>query len=93
MGWGPFAFLLEWKDGGGRERGGFRQNKPAFKVLNPRHPLLGVCHHLPEQVGETGAAEFRSPAAVQVAVVDRFAVRGGAETVADAGGAALRRSL
>lgn len=54
------------------------RGEPSFQILNPRHPLLGVDDHLAEQVGETGAAQLRRPAAVQVAVVDGLAVGGGA---------------
>lgn len=47
---------------------------PSFQILNARHPLLRVDDHLAEQVGETGPAQLRRSAAVQVAVVDGLAV-------------------
>jgi len=53
--------------------------------LDPRHAFLRVAHHLGEKVGEAGAAELGGACAVQVAVVDGFAVGG----VAQAGGAGL----
>ena len=52
---------------------------PPFQILDPRHPPLRVRHHLGEQVGEAGPAELGVARAVQVAVVDRLAVRGDAE--------------
>ncbi len=58
---------------------------PSLKVLDPGHAFLCVAHHLGEEVGEAGAAELGGPCAVQVAVVDAFAVGGAAQ----AGGAGL----
>lgn len=57
---------------------------PSFKILDARHAFLRVAHDLGEEVGEAGAAELGGPRAVEVAVVDGFAVGG----VAKAGGAA-----
>jgi len=58
---------------------------PSLEVLDPGHAFLRVAYHLGEEVGEAGAAELGGPCAVQVAVVDAFAVGG----VAQAGGAGL----
>ena len=60
--------------------------------MDSRHPFLRVRDHFAEQVGETGSAEFGGAGAVQVAVVDGFAVRWGAEAgrggeAVDGGGA------
>lgn len=51
-----------------------------------RHALLGVGNHFREEVGEAGATELGGAGAVEVPVVDGFAVGGGAE-------ARLRSSL
>lgn len=60
--------------------------EPFFKILNPRHAPLSVNDHFAEEVGETGAVELRIARAVQVAVVDRFAVGWRAETGGAGGG-------
>lgn len=52
---------------------------PSLKILDPSHAFLRVAHHLGEEVGEAGAAELGGPRAVEVAVVDAFAVGGVAE--------------
>ena len=53
---------------------------PPLEVLDARHALLRVGHHLAEEVGKARAAELGRPRAVEVAVVDGLAVGGGAET-------------
>lgn len=55
-------------------------NAPFLQILNPRHSPLRIDDHFAEKVGETRAAELRIARAVQVAVVDCFAVGRGAET-------------
>ena len=52
---------------------------PSFEILDPRHPFLCIADHFAEEVGEAGAAELAGARAVEVPVVDRFAVRGSAE--------------
>ena len=42
--------------------------------MYPRHPPLRISHHLREQVCEASSAELGRARAVEVAVVDRFAV-------------------
>jgi len=55
-------------------------DSPSFQILYPRHPLLRIPHHFSEQVGEAGTAQLGGARAVEVPVVDCFAVCGGAET-------------
>jgi len=53
---------------------------PSFQILYPCDSPLRIRDHLAEQVGEAGAAELGGSGPVEVAVVDCFAVGGGAET-------------
>lgn len=52
---------------------------PLFKILDPGYFFLGVGYHFCEEVGEAGATELGGAGAVEVSVVDGFAVRWGAE--------------
>lgn len=54
-------------------------NEPFLQILNPRHPPLGIDDHFAEQVCETGTTELRIASAVQIPVVDCFAIRRCAE--------------
>lgn len=63
-----------------KKKGGGISNEPFLQILNARHPPLSIDDHFAEQVREAGAAELRIARAVQVAVVDGFAVGWRAET-------------
>lgn len=52
---------------------------PSFQILDPGHAFLSIAHHLTEEVGEARTAELRGAGAVEVPVIDGFAVGGGAE--------------
>lgn len=52
---------------------------PSFEVLDTGDAFLGVANHLTEEIGETCPAEFRGAGAVEVPIIDGFAVRWGAE--------------
>jgi hypothetical protein len=53
---------------------------PFLQILDTCYSPLGVCDHLSEEKGETGSAELCIAAAVQVSVVDCFAIGGYTET-------------
>ena len=53
---------------------------PTFQILNPSHAFLRIRDHLSKEICEAGAAKLCSSRAVEVAVVDGFAIRGDAET-------------
>lgn len=47
---------------------------PFLKILDISHAFLSIGYHLCEQVGETGATELGRACAVEVPVIDGFAV-------------------
>ena len=52
---------------------------PLLQILNPCDAALGISHHLTEEKREGGTAELAIAAAVQVSVIDGFAVGGDAQ--------------
>ena len=52
---------------------------PSFEILDPGYAFLCVADHFAEEVGEAGAAELAGARAVEVPVIDCFAVGGSAE--------------
>lgn len=62
------------------------RNAPFLQILNARDPALSINNHFGEQVRETSAAELPRARAVQVAVVDGFAVGWGAQAGGGGGG-------
>lgn len=80
-----------WGGRGGALFGGERESAlgdiPLLEILDSCYPFLRIADHLTEEVGEAGAAELGRPRAVEVPVIDGFAVGGGAEAVCGGGGA------
>ncbi len=58
---------------------GLRGPVPSFEVLNAGHSFLGVTDHLTEEIGKACPAELRGARAIEVSVIDSFAIGGGAE--------------
>lgn len=54
-------------------------NLPLLQILDPRHATLGIGDHLAEEKGKGGAAQLAVAAAIQVSIVDGFAVGGDAQ--------------
>ena len=55
-------------------RKGNEESLPFLKVLDISHAFLSIGYHLCEQVCEAGATELGRACAVQVSIVDGFAV-------------------
>lgn len=56
------------------ELAGAVESLPFLQILNAGYPPLGICDHLPEQEGEACSAGLCIATAVQVSVVDGFAI-------------------
>lgn len=72
--------------------GEFWRVTPSFEVLYSSDAFLSIAHHLAEEIGEACPTELRGAGAVEIPVIDGFAVGGGAEVLRGSlGGSSLVR--
>ena len=56
-----------------------RDGSPFLEISDAFDPLLSIADHLDEEVGEAGSAQLRSPASIEVSIIDCLPIRRVAE--------------